>query len=455
MSSLLQISTQVLLLCICFISLQPSTESFEFLSKLRQKKSDTILAHLIGQKTLDDLHEAGKGNVLVTDLDRQMRHLFVDLRRYSMKRSNEHMTELYEKTRAQGKMQEIIPETEPFPCDLSYARSTFPPTSVHELRPGDIDVIASIGDSLSAGNGIMSDRVLHILNEFRAFSFAGGGYGDWRSYLTLPNILKVFNPNLYGYATENELTIDSTSHLNIAEPMIMSRDLPYQVSVLIERMRQDPNIDVKNHWKLLTIFVGNNDICSDMCHHTNKTEFLQRHELDLRRAFTLLRDNLPRMVVNLMTVPNLVATLHQMQNVPLSCFAVHHLGCHCLFSHNVGERELLQDYEFVERWHEVDQYIAQLPEFQTNDFTILYQPFIAHMNAPKKDNGEVDYRYFASDCFHFSQLGHASLANTLFNSMMQPMGRKSVQPTPAFGYFECPTEERPFIATLYNSWQST
>ncbi|XP_054743812.1 phospholipase B1, membrane-associated [Anastrepha obliqua] len=453
MTSLLRTPAQLVLLVFCALCLQSTTHSFDFLRRLRQKKTDRLWTHLIGQKTMDDLHEAEKGNVLITDLDRNMRQLFVDVRRYSMKRANEDMEKIYEQNLAEGKMQPVIPPTQPFPCDLSYARSTFPPTSVHQLRPGDIDVIASVGDSLSAGNGIMSVGVVDIMNEYRAFSFSGGGYGDWRTYLTLPNILRVFNPNLYGYSTENELTIDSTSHLNIAEPMIMSRDLPFQASILIDRLRQNPNVNMENHWKLLTIFVGNNDICSDMCHHDNMTDFLYRHEIDMRRTLTLLRDNVPRLLVNIITVPNMVVSIYPMRNAPFRCFVVHHLGCHCVFSHAVGERELHRAYDYIKKWQEVDQYIAQLPEFQTNDFAVVYQPFLSHVSTPTKENGETDYRYFASDCFHFSQFGHASMANSLWNNMLQPLGQKRQDMVPAFSEIECPNEQHPFIATLYNSWQ--
>ncbi|XP_012159994.1 phospholipase B1, membrane-associated [Ceratitis capitata] len=445
-------AARLALLLFCFGCLQTTTHTFDFFRQWRQKKADIIWSRLIGPKTVADVHDALEGKTLITDLDRNMRHLFVNVRRYSMKRAD--MDQIFATNRAEGKMQPIIPPNQPFPCDLSYSRSTFPPTSVHQLRPGDIDIIASIGDSLSAGNGIMSDRVLHILNEFRAFSFSGGGYGDWRSYLTLPNILREFNPNLYGYSTENELTVDSTSRLNIAEPMIMSRDLPFQARVLIDRMRQDPNVDMENHWKLLTIFVGNNDICTDMCHYDNMTEFVRRHEIDMRQTFTLLRDNVPRLLINLIPVPNMVISLYPMENkVPFRCFAVHHLGCHCIFSHAVGEKELHQAYDRINRWHEVDQYVAQLPEFQTNDFAVVYQPFTAYIQTPRLANGETDFRYFASDCFHFSQWGHASMSNSLWNSMLQPMGRKQLNMVPAFSHFECPTEERPYIATLYNSWQ--
>jgi len=62
---------------------------------------------------------------------------------------------------------------------------------VHKLRPGDIDVIAAMGDSLTAGAGIFADSVLQIVIENRGVTATGGGQGTWRQYLTLPNIIKV------------------------------------------------------------------------------------------------------------------------------------------------------------------------------------------------------------------------------------------------------------------------
>ena len=34
----------------------------------------------------------------------------------------------------------------PFPCSTSGFKSSRPPTSVHQLRPGDIDIIGALGD---------------------------------------------------------------------------------------------------------------------------------------------------------------------------------------------------------------------------------------------------------------------------------------------------------------------
>ncbi|XP_018342726.1 PREDICTED: phospholipase B1, membrane-associated-like, partial [Trachymyrmex septentrionalis] len=92
--------------------------------------------------------------------------------------------------RQRNKMQKRIPNYVPFPCNVTDSRSPEVPESVHKLRPGDIDVIAAMGDSLTAGAGIFADNVLQVAIENRGVTAAGGGQGTWREYLTLPNIIK-------------------------------------------------------------------------------------------------------------------------------------------------------------------------------------------------------------------------------------------------------------------------
>ena len=41
------------------------------------------------------------------------------------------------------------------------------PTSVHKLRPVDVDVVAAIGDSLTAANGALAATPLGLLTEYR------------------------------------------------------------------------------------------------------------------------------------------------------------------------------------------------------------------------------------------------------------------------------------------------
>lgn len=72
------------------------------------------------------------------------------------------------------RLQEFI--TTPFPCALNNTRSDKTPTSVHQLRPGDIDVVGAIGDSLSAGYGLTATTIPQFLLENRGIAFSGGNY---------------------------------------------------------------------------------------------------------------------------------------------------------------------------------------------------------------------------------------------------------------------------------------
>lgn len=71
-----------------------------------------------------------------------------------------------------------MPEDIPFPCDTAPgspgARSATRPTSVHRLRPGDIDVVGAMGDSLTAGSASAAANLVEVLIENRGMSWSGG-----------------------------------------------------------------------------------------------------------------------------------------------------------------------------------------------------------------------------------------------------------------------------------------
>jgi len=37
--------------------------------------------------------------------------------------------------------------------------------------------------------------------------------------------------------------------------------MPYQTRLLVDRINNDPNIDAANDWKIVTLFIGGNDLC--------------------------------------------------------------------------------------------------------------------------------------------------------------------------------------------------
>lgn len=76
---------------------------------------------------------------------------------------------------------------------------------MHRLRPGDIDVVGGLGDSLVAGSGALEEFAVGTFIEARGVSWCVGGQGDWRRFLTVPNLLKVLNALLIYVLLESNL----------------------------------------------------------------------------------------------------------------------------------------------------------------------------------------------------------------------------------------------------------
>jgi len=351
-----------------------------------------------------------------------------------------------------GKVQKPFKDNDKFFCDPKGPgrRSAVVPNSVHELTPGDIDIIAGIGDSLTAGNGAMAMTIFQILMENKGLSWSIGGHGDWRKFLTIPNIIKEFNPNLYGYSGEDSLSYRKNSKFNVAEIGAMSRDMPYMTKILIKRMKNDPRVDINKHWKLVTMMIGANDICSDICYVSPPEKAVDLHEKHLLQVLRTLRDNLPRTMVNIVPPPN-VYILTKFTARPMECVPVHIIECPCMFASQFQSKKL-RFKKIISDWSARERAIIDREEFHNKtDFTVNYQPFTNNLVFPRTKDGITDYTYLSTDCFHLSQKGYAIAANALWNNMLQPYDNKTDFWFKEFQQFKCPTEEMPFLRTKENS----
>lgn len=90
----------------------------------------------------------------------------------------------------------------------------------------------------------------------------------------------------------------------MAEIGAMSRDIPHEAKILVKRMRSDPNVDLQKHWKLVTILIGPNDFCLDFCYLPDLDKSADNHRRELIETLRILRDNLPRTIVNVVTPPS-------------------------------------------------------------------------------------------------------------------------------------------------------
>ncbi|XP_040151388.1 phospholipase B1, membrane-associated isoform X1 [Anopheles arabiensis] len=363
---------------------------------------------------------------------------------------NSENPERLKQARSQGKIQLPIPPDQPFPCPTEGMRSARVPTSVHELRPGDIDVVAALGDSLTAGTGVLATGILELIIENRGLSWCIGGQGTWRQYLTLPNILKVFNPNLNGYVVADSLSIDRASRFDVAEIAGMSQDLPHQARNLIKRMKADRSVSIKKDWKLITIFMGHNDFCSRICFLPKPEKALYQHEQNLLTTLRLLRKYLPRAMVNIVATID-VTVLRTFSPRPASCVTTHAFECPCVFGTRYASFQPRLEY-IIHQWNRIQQSVAEREEFNNaTDFVVNFQPFPEQLTLPTLRNGDTDAGIASVDCFHFSQRGHAIAANSYWNNLIDMEGNKTELVQREFERFNCPMKGRPFLATRKNS----
>lgn len=80
----------------------------------------------------------------------------------------------------------------------------------------------------------------------------------------------------------------------MAEIGAVSSDMPYMAKALVKRLKTDPRVNFKKDWKLITLSIGGNDICSFVCLMKNPESLPKKHRVSLTKALRYLRDNLPR-----------------------------------------------------------------------------------------------------------------------------------------------------------------
>lgn len=234
----------------------------------------------------------------------------------------------------------------------------------------------------------------------------------------------------------------------------MSNDLPFMAKQLIKRIKSDPRVDLNNDWKLLTILMGSNDFCLDLC-YVDAQAAPERHRRNLIAALDLIRRNLPRTIVQIVVSPNLGLIITRFKGVSPVCQLTHSFECPCLFGLAYAHRQ--QEFiDVMRRWQQAEVDVANDPRYKGyDDFAVVTQTFTKNLTFPETvdrfGNRITDFTYLSEDCFHFSQKGYSRAANALWNNMLQRVSEKSTDWQMEFTRFICPTAESPYIYTYGNS----
>ncbi|RUS83619.1 hypothetical protein EGW08_008587 [Elysia chlorotica] len=328
-----------------------------------------------------------------------------------------------------------------FPCPaLSPSGSV--PTSVHELRPSDIKIVGAIGDSYTAARAAGGLCPFNMLFDYRGNAWSIGGDNDYDYHTSMPNILREYRSDLYGFSSG---VGDCQRKFNVAETGARSDDFANQAASLVSKLQSDSSVDFENDWKLITVFLGGNDLCEYCKYGITPAVYTS----NVRAGLDVLYNNIPRAFVNLVVVMH-VGLTQELREGLISCLVLRY-ACACgTFPESEADNTQLAEYS--EAYQQALLDIAASGDYDSDNFTVVAQPFFLNLTLPyKADSGDLDYSFFAIDRFHISKKGQAVAGRGLWNNMFEPVGNKSTDVVWYETDIICPTEESPYLFTSQNS----
>uniref|UniRef100_A0A8D2IRR7 Phospholipase B1, membrane-associated n=1 Tax=Varanus komodoensis TaxID=61221 RepID=A0A8D2IRR7_VARKO len=272
-----------------------------------------------------------------------------------------------------------------------------------------------------AGNGAGSSplNIVDVLTQYRGLSWSVGGNENLSRVTTLANILREFNPSLLGFSTGKGSEQTKNAYLNQAVAGARARDVPSQARRLIDLMKTDSNINFQEDWKLVTLFIGGNDLCSfckDPVHYSP-----ENFTSNIQTALDLLHKEVPRAFVNLVTILNITSLRKLYQEKKVTCpRLIMRSLCSCVLNPDDNSAEIEMLESFNRMYQEQTHHLVESGRYDTReDFTVVVQPLLEKARMPETPEGLPDSSYFAPDCFHFHQKAHSQAARALWNNMVR------------------------------------
>ena len=148
--------------------------------------------------------------------------------------------------------------------------------------------------------------------------------------------------------------------------------------------------------------VGPNDFCSDICYQNSPEKMINLYEQQFETVLRLLRDNIPRTIVNVLHPPNPFLLLTY-KNKKSDCDMMHKIECPCIvglpFKNNRKRYE-----KILKEWLDKMTEIVNKDKFNNDNFTVNLQGFVTNLDMPKTNDGNTDSTFMSVDCFHLSQV---------------------------------------------------
>jgi len=289
-----------------------------------------------------------------------------------------------------------------------------------------------MGDSITAGFAMQGYPPEDLL-EWRNYVFSIGGA---EGAFTLPNILSKFNPNIQGAAQSWTFPMQPGMWLDGGVSHASVQDTPSQVAYLVNQLQTTYKsvVDFQNDWKLLTLFIGANNLCG-ACNNGSNTQpdYFESHLLN---TLNLIEKSLPRTFVNVMPIFNISGVYYTGKNYPYCelLWSIIKHECSCLESGIKKNLDML-DLRATQFNAITNKLALQFSAKNNPNFTVVSQPGISGIVI--QNFGEV---YLSGlDCFHPSLCANQAFTYIIWNNMFQAVGKKSTAPDLSHLKFYCPT----------------
>ncbi|KAG2224879.1 hypothetical protein INT45_010828 [Circinella minor] len=330
-----------------------------------------------------------------------------------------------------------------FDCETFYwDNAHLPSRDAQHLRPHDIKAVIALGDSITAGFGMLSGRPpFASVWEYRGKVFSVGN--DPNEY-TIPNFLNVYSTH-QGGPHGVTLPMSRGKDLDNAISGAKTQDLDGEVTRLVHLLNSDHHYQpIKDEWKLITLFIGANNICVLCDPPVTRLPLLAQadeFENDVRNALVRLKKEVPKSFVNLVALFNVSAVYEAAQGDPYCEFVwnpLHFSICSCV--QNDEEQRRAAD-NMVFEYNQRLQKLAANESYSDKEFQVVYQPGFAELPIAKYKQGYLS----GIDCFHPNKCANQVFSMILWNNMFSTPEEKLIPLNFDSPEFICPGPDRPYL----------
>eukprot|EP00842_Homolaphlyctis_polyrhiza_P006609 jgi/Hompol1/694/HPOL_004602-RA len=286
--------------------------------------------------------------------------------------------------------------------------------------------------------------------ENRGVSFSAGG--DPGS-TTLANLIRVFRHDLKGASIGDHLAElcyydrclpmqyhPELDQLNAAQSGATVLTLDHEIDYLLDQLRDMEGIDYAQDFKLITLFIGNNDVCLG-CSPFGFDRSLtpDAFEVNMRSVLERLRTNIPRVIVNVLLQFN-VSQVWDLTHNDKECQLLRASGmvfeCVCAFLPGpLGAHTRTKMDQLAQLYNERLLKIAKDYAF-TDDpsFMMIIDPILSNVEISKWG---IEY-LSRTDCFHPDVAVHELMAVGVWNNLFAMGHRKKQRIDPGETLLPCP-----------------